>query len=200
VVLAQPDGATVAMRGDGVLAETVAGIDHRFGADVFFQVNTDGAEALVRTVLDAVGDVGGALVWDLYAGVGLLSLPLARAGADVVAVEGHRAATRWLEDGAARAGLAVRVVADDVGVFVADPGDPPDVVVLDPPRTGAGTDVVTALGALRPARIAYVACDPAALARDARALGDVGYRLRAAQPLDLFPMTHHVETVATFDA
>lgn len=204
LLLEQPDGSTVAMRGDGVLTEQVAGHRYRFGATAFFQNNTAGAEALVREVLAAAGDVSGALVWDLYAGVGLLSLPLAAAGAEVVAVEGHEEAAEWAGRNAADAGLAVRVEATGVHPFLraARKGegslDPPDVVVLDPPRTGAGEDAVTDLVALAPATIVYVACDPAALARDAKGLAAGGYRLTSAQPLDLFPMTHHVETVATF--
>ena len=80
----------------------------------------------------------------------------------------------------------------------APPLDPPDVVVLDPPRTGAGEQAITDLCTLAPAAIVYVACDVAALARDTRHLAAKGYRLRRAAPLDLFPMTHHVEVVATF--
>lgn len=201
VVLAQPDGATMAFRGDGVLAEHVAGHTFRFDASSFFQVNTGGARAIVEEVLAAAGDLEGAVAWDLYAGVGLLSLPLADAGAEVVAVEGHRASVEWLTANVEDAGLAdrVRVVREEVGGFVADDHDPPpDLVVLDPPRTGAGPDTVARLAELRPDTIVYVACDPAALARDAKALGEHGYRLRRAVPLDLFPMTHHVEVVATF--
>jgi tRNA/tmRNA/rRNA uracil-C5-methylase (TrmA/RlmC/RlmD family) len=204
LLLAQPDGAAVAMRGDGHLHERVAGLDLAFDATSFFQVNTGGAEAIVAQVLDAVGDADGLLVWDLYAGVGLLSLPLARAGAEVVAVEGHAGSAAMATANAEAAGLTVRVEADDVRDFVARMAAPgelyeaPDVVVLDPPRTGAGEGVCETLASLQPGEIVYVACDPAALARDARALADAGYQLRSAQPLDLFPMTHHVEVVARF--
>ena len=204
LLLEQPDGSTVTMRGDGVLHEDVAGFTYRFGATAFFQNNTAGAEALVREVLAAVGPVDGALVWDLYAGVGLLSLPLARAGAEVLAVEGHEDAAAWAGRNAADVGLDLQIEALGVHPFLRaarkgdGPADPPDVVVLDPPRTGAGEDAVADLVALAPATIVYVACDPAALARDAKALVAGGYRLTAAQPLDLFPLTHHVETVATF--
>ncbi len=199
VTLAQPDGTVVALRGDGILAEEVHGLRFRFDASSFFQVSRAGATALVDEVLAAAGDVRGAMVWDLYAGVGLLSLPLARAGAEVLAVEGHAAAARWLADNAEQAGLAVAVTVDDVTTFVRR-GDleVPDVVVLDPPRTGAGRRTCTAIADARPAAIVYVACDPAALARDAAALAEEGYELRRAVPLDLFPMTHHVEVVATF--
>jgi 23S rRNA (uracil1939-C5)-methyltransferase len=204
LLLAQPDGRTVAIRGDGMLEEQVAGLTYRFHADAFFQVTTDGAEALVEHVLAAVGDVGGALVWDLYAGVGLLSLPLARAGAEVIAVEGHARAADDARANGAAAGLELTVLAEPVHAVTrrAVAGDavlePPEVVVLDPPRTGAGDRVVRNLLHLAPPSIVYVACDVASLARDARALTEGGYQLTSAQPLDLFPMTHHVEVVATF--
>ena len=202
LLLAQPDGNVVAMRGDGVLAEEVAGHTFTFDATSFFQVSPEGAEALVAEVLRACGDVTGALVWDLYAGVGLLSVPLAAAGAEVVAVEGQAASASHARTNAAAATVDVEVLAEPVGTMVrrarTGGGDPPDVVVLDPPRAGAGTEVTDDLARLAPASIVYVACDPAALARDARALTDAGYRLVEAVPLDLFPMTHHVEVVASF--
>ena len=99
-----------------------------------------------------------------------------------------------------RAAAAARAVPDfDVAADSGDDHDEtPDVVVLDPPRTGAGERTCERLAALRPDTIVYVACDPAALARDARTLTEHGYTLRRAVPLDLFPMTHHVEVVATF--
>lgn len=205
VVLEQPDGRGLAWRGEGTLSEQVAGFTFRFDTTSFFQVSPGGAEAIVDRVLHAVGDVTGTLTWDLYAGVGLLSLPLTRAGAEVVAVEGHGPATEWATTNAEAAGLDLRVVHAPVGSHVATaarrPGgdlDAPEVVVLDPPRAGAGARVLRDLAALGPARIVYVACDVAALARDARELTALGYGLARAEPLDLFPMTHHVETVATF--
>lgn len=204
LLLQQPDGGTVAMRGDGVLSEEVSGLTFRFDADGFFQVSTYGARALVDVVLAAAGDVRGALTWDLYAGVGLLSLPLARASAEVVAVEARAASAAHAEANAEAAGLELTVIGEDVGAVlrraVAGAADlePPDLVVLDPPRAGAGRQVVADLAALEPATIVYVACDVAALARDTRELAAAGYRLLHAVPLDLFPMTHHVEVVATF--
>jgi tRNA/tmRNA/rRNA uracil-C5-methylase (TrmA/RlmC/RlmD family) len=204
VVLTQPDGSTVALRGDGVLTEEVDGLSFSFDASSFFQVTTHGARAIVDTVLGAVGQVRGALVWDLYAGVGLLSLPLARAGAEVVAVEGHPPAADHAVTNAATNHLDLEVLAEDVAAMTARAAgptpdrDPPDVVVLDPPRSGAGAQVIADLTRIAPASIVYVACDVAALARDTRLLTDRGYRLLDAVPLDLFPMTHHVEVVATF--
>lgn len=204
LLLRQPDGSVVTMRGDGRLAEEVAGVVHHFPASSFFQVNTGGAEAIVEEVMAAAGELEGALVWDLYAGVGLLSLPLAAAGAEVVAVEGHGPSAAACRADAEELGLAVRVDESDVRDFVraslvaGETYQAPDLVVLDPPRTGAGPEVCAGLAELLPATIVYVSCDPAALARDARVLADHDYVLRHAQPLDLFPMTHHVEVVARF--
>jgi tRNA/tmRNA/rRNA uracil-C5-methylase (TrmA/RlmC/RlmD family) len=204
LLLEQPDGSTVTMRGTGELTEEVAGLTYAFPADAFFQNNTAGAEALVTNVLDAVGDASGALVWDLYAGVGLLSLPLVRSGAEVIAVEGHGRAAAAAERNAEANGLLLQVLAEPVAEILkravdGDPAlEPPELVVLDPPRAGAGPQVIDRLIALEPPTIVYVACDVAALARDTRALEAGGYHLRRAVPLDLFPMTHHVEVVATF--
>ncbi|MBW3662833.1 MAG: class I SAM-dependent RNA methyltransferase [Actinobacteria bacterium] len=203
VALAQPDGSVAPLRGDGVMSSIIAGFTYRYDASCFFQVNPGGAEAIVEEVLTAVGAVGGRHVWDLYAGVGLLSLPLAAGGAVVTAVEGHAPATAWARRNAGEAGVDVEVVTAPVERFVGevsrDPGvRRPDVVVLDPPRRGAGADLAADLAALGPEVIAYVACDVAALARDTRALTRSGYRLTRAVPLDLFPMTHHIEVVARF--
>ncbi|MFP4149674.1 MAG: class I SAM-dependent RNA methyltransferase, partial [Nitriliruptoraceae bacterium] len=218
LLLTQPDGRTVAMRGDGEVEVEVEGLGFLVPARSFFQPGVDAAAALLDEVLAAAGDVAGALCWDLYSGVGLLALGLARAGAEVVAVEGDELATDAAARNAARNGLALEVHDQPVGRFLrtaadaaahqagaGEPApqptaalDPPDVVVLDPPRTGAGAEVLTDLARLTPAAIVYVACDPAALARDTRTLAGLGYRLERAQPLDLFPMTHHVEVVASF--
>ncbi|MDX1619734.1 MAG: class I SAM-dependent RNA methyltransferase [Nitriliruptorales bacterium] len=201
LLLTQPDGSAITMRGDGMCSEVVGGLTYRFPADGFFQVNTLGAEALVDHVLRTVGEIRGALVWDLYAGVGLFSVPLAMAGADVVAVEAEPSSAAFIEENAQAAGATVRATTGDVATFVSGAAarqDPPDVVLLDPPRSGAGEDVCGALVDLRPADIVYVACDVAALARDARTIVGGGYELVSAQPLDLFPHTHHVEVVAQF--
>ena len=226
LLLAQPDGSTAAMRGDGEIEVAVDGLTYLVPAVSFFQPGVPAAAALRAEVVAAAGDLAGAWTWDLYAGVGLLSLGLAHAGAQVVAVEGDAAAAAAAVRNAERNGLDLQVVADAVGPVVRraaraaaaahgaspDPAvsdevvaapstralEPPDVVVLDPPRSGAGEGVITDLAALAPAAIVYVACDVAALARDTRHLAAHGYRLRQAAPLDLFPMTHHVEVVATF--
>lgn len=184
----------------------------------FWQVHRDAPRAFVEAVLAAADVRPGERVLDLYSGVGLFSVPLAEAvGPDgqLVAVESDRRATDHLRDNLAGHpwGLVVPGRVDDL-LGVPRKGHrrgprrparsdllPPsaDVVVLDPPRTGAGRQVVEALTSLRPRRLVYVACDPAALARDTAYLADQGFDLMDLRAFDAFPMTHHVECVATFE-
>ena len=175
----------------------------RVAGDGFWQVHRAAPEVLARAVLDAAGVVPGERVVDLYSGGGLFALPLADAVGDsghVVAVEGDARAAqdarRNLHDRGhvdLRLGAVVDVLASGVVGRA-------DVVVLDPPRVGAGRAVVESVVALAPRRVVYVACDPAALARDVGYLGALGYSMTGLRAFDLFPMTHHVECVATFEA
>ena len=173
----------------------------RVAGDGFWQVHRAAPAVLAHAVLDAVGPVDGGTVLDLYSGSGLFTLPLAHAVGErgrVVAVEGDARAVkdaRRNAHDAPRVDLHLGPVAD---VLRADVVARADVVVLDPPRVGAGRTVVERVASLRPERVVYVACDPAALARDVAYLGERGYGLADLRAFDLFPMTHHVECVATF--
>ena len=160
-------------------------------------MNASANRLLIGTVADLVAPTPGTRVLDLYSGAGNFTLPLARRGARVLGVERNGEAVRAGRANAARLGLATAAFqAADVAAAVRTmtPGTV-DVVVLDPPRAGAA-DVVTALAALRAPRIVYVSCDPATLARDVRALHSHAYRPGRIQPIDVFPQTYHVETVA----
>ncbi|WP_448629301.1 class I SAM-dependent RNA methyltransferase [Cellulomonas soli] len=178
--------------------------DYRVAASGFWQVHREAPGTLVDAVLAGLGDVEGATVLDLYAGAGLFTTPLADAvgeTGEVVAVEGDERAVRdarrnvhdrqhvQLLGGDVLRVLQGRQDADSDVVHA-------DAVVLDPPRTGAGRAVCEAVAALRPTRVVYVACDPAALARDVAYLAQAGYGLQQVRGLDLFPMTHHLEAVA----
>lgn len=204
LALRQADGRPVVVRGEGSVEVEVAGVRLFVPIDAFFQVNDGGAEALVALVRESAGDVTHRDVWDLYAGVGLLALPLAKDGAHVLAVESVMSATMALDRAATEQGLDVRVLTERVERVTrrAAEGDrtidPPEVVIADPPRAGLGRHVIADLGRIAPARLVLVSCDAASFARDARDLGTRGLRLERAVPLDLFPMTHHVEIVATF--
>jgi tRNA/tmRNA/rRNA uracil-C5-methylase (TrmA/RlmC/RlmD family) len=182
------------------ITEVAAGRQWLVGAGDFWQVHPGAAGALVDAVLDGVEARPGELAWDLYAGVGLFSGALAgRVGPSgkVVSVESHRRASAH-----ARHNLAdlpqVRCVTETVDRFVRGRASQGrlDVVVLDPPRTGAGAKVVRAVAGRGPRVIAYVACDPASLGRDLRTFIDCGYSLKSLRALDIFPLTHHVECIA----
>lgn len=179
----------------------------RVAASGFWQVHRAAPALLASRVREAVGDVTGATVLDLYAGAGLLTAPLADAVGPtgrVVAVEGDERAVRDARRNA-HDRPHVELHAGDVGDVLAGrrghvaPVAAADVVVLDPPRTGAGRRVVDAVAALRPSRVVYVACDPAALARDVALLGEHGWTDVTVTGHDLFPMTHHLESVAVLD-
>jgi tRNA/tmRNA/rRNA uracil-C5-methylase (TrmA/RlmC/RlmD family) len=173
-------------------------------AGVFWQVHPGAAAALTRAVLEGADVQSGERVADLYAGAGLFSVGLALAvgpAGSVTAVERSAAACADLRRNAAGLGQ-VEVVRSAVTVAVVSRLNRPDLVVLDPPRAGAGRPVVEALARLEPAprRIAYVSCEPAAFARDLRILLDAGWSLGALRAFDLFPMTEHVELVGIVEA
>lgn len=197
VALLRPDGASLALAGRDYLIETVKGRDFQISAGSFFQVNTALAERLVDEVLAALDLNGGETVLDAYCGVGLFSAFLAPLVARVIGVESFEPA---VDDAAVNLDEF-----DNVEIYNARAEDVlptlearVDAVVLDPPRAGCAPTVLEALIACAPARLVYVSCDPATLARDAKRLAAGGYRLDFVQPLDLFPQTYHIESVARF--
>ncbi|WP_062466474.1 class I SAM-dependent RNA methyltransferase [Demequina maris] len=170
-------------------------LTYQVDVEGFWQVHREAPTVLVEAVLDRLGDAESVL--DLYAGAGLFTVPLASAGRHVTSVEADARASRDARRNVH--GLPdARIVHGDTRAYLEAGPDTPDAIVLDPPRSGAGGKTVDALAAVGAARLVYVACDPVALARDTALLGHHGYVLEEAQAFDLFPMTHHVETVATF--
>ena len=143
--------------------------------------------------------VSGETALDLYAGVGLFTLPLARRFTNVVAVEGNAASTHYARRNLSDADLSnARVETGAVGTWLARNAErlgSADFILLDPPRAGAEPDAVRGILDLNPRHISYVSCDPATLARDLLAFTNAGYRLASVRAFDLFPQTHHVETV-----
>ncbi len=172
--------------------------EFQVAADGFWQPHVAAPRTLVECVLDLVEPQPGESVIDLYAGVGLFASFLAEAvghNGSVVAVEGDRRASEH-----SKANLAAfpwaRAVSGRVDRVLHRGVGRGDIVVLDPPRAGAKRQVVRAIAALGPRAVAYVACDPAALARDVGYFAEAGYELAELRAFDLFPMTHHVECVA----
>lgn len=178
-----------------VISVEAAGERYAFDAQSFFQGN---GSLIARLIETAVDGAGGEHALDLYCGVGLFSLPLARRFARVTGVEGNERAVEFAEKNAEDAGLRkIRFYRKSVGEFMAtrDVGKT-DFLLLDPPRAGTEKGLIDRIIRLGPRQICYVSCDPAILARDLRALVDGGFVIDSITALDLFPQTHHVETVA----
>lgn len=208
------------LRGHRRVRELAAGRRWLVRADGFWQVHPAAADALVGAVVGALKPQRGESVLDLYAGAGLFAGALAEAvGADgrVIAVEADRGACDdarrnlrdqpWVEVVTARVDRALAAPKAPRRPDRRHGRKPPstasrvdlsgavDLVVLDPPRSGAGAEVVGAIAARSPRAVAYVACDPAAFARDVATFAELGYRLEQVRAYDAFPMTHHVECV-----
>ncbi|PKV90463.1 23S rRNA m(5)U-1939 methyltransferase [Amycolatopsis echigonensis] len=182
----------------GMAIQHAAGRDWRLDAHGFWQVHPHAADTLAELVREWADAPRGGVAWDLYAGVGLFASVLAeQVGPDgqVLAIESGR---RAVSDGERNLSDLPQVSwrSGRVEHLIGDAPTPVDVVVLDPPRKGAGRDVVNAIAAGEPDRIVYVACDPAALARDVQFFSEHGYSLTDLRAFDAFPMTHHVECVA----
>jgi 23S rRNA (uracil1939-C5)-methyltransferase len=195
--LLRPDGSSFTVAGrDSVVAE-VRGRPFQVSAGTFFQVNASMTEQLVELVLAGLALQPGETVLDLYCGAGLFSAFMAPLAARVVGVEAYAPA---VSDAAVNLDEFENVEIYEAPAEEVLPGLDMrfEAVVLDPPRAGCAPEVIEALVRLRPARLVYVSCDPATLARDAKRLAAGGYALEWVQPLDMFPQTHHVESVAKF--
>lgn len=177
----------------GRLHEVVAGVRFRITSRAFFQTNTDGAEALVRLVTEALGPSSEDVIVDGYAGGGLFSATVGAVCRQVVAVESDPVAL-----GDLNANTRAKVVAKRFERSRALLPRTWDLAVVDPPRAGLSRAGVETVIAGRPRSIAYVSCDPATFARDAALLRDAGFELSWVQPVDLFPQTYHIEIVGSF--
>jgi 23S rRNA (uracil1939-C5)-methyltransferase len=183
--------------GPGSISYAAAGFQYRVSHLSFFQVNRFAIEEMCGTVAELAGE--GALALDLFCGVGLFSLPLARKFDQVIGVESNPAAVRDLQFNAALAAQGLRGKIEsreaDAETFLRGFRGRAHCVVLDPPRAGLEKEAAERLLKARPRRIVYVSCDPATMARDLALLGSV-YSLSVVHAFDLFPQTFHLETIA----
>ncbi|MBZ6141507.1 class I SAM-dependent RNA methyltransferase [Streptomyces olivaceus] len=198
----EKDGGVHRVHGRSFVRERADGRTYRVGSGGFWQVHPKSADTLVTAVMQGLLPRKGDMALDLYCGVGLFAGALADRVGDQGAVLGIESGKRAVED--ARHNLVgfdrVRVEQGKVESVLPRTGiSEVDLVVLDPPRAGAGRKTVQHLTTLSARRIAYVACDPAALARDLAYFRDGGYRVRTLRVFDLFPMTLHVECVAILE-
>lgn len=197
VVPATGEGARLAeVDARGTVEQQVGAYRYRFGIRSFFQGNRFLVGQLVET---ALGNVSGEKAIDLYAGVGLFTLPLASRFRRVCAVEGSRLSATHGEANVRRHGLqnvTYQPLSVEHWLGQRTRGwERPDLLLLDPPRAGAGRVVIERILALAPAQVVYVSCDPATLARDLKQLAAAKYHPTAVTAVDLFPQTYHVETV-----
>jgi 23S rRNA (uracil1939-C5)-methyltransferase len=167
-----------------------------FGAEAFFQINHSLLELLLG---EAIREEKGKMAIDLYSGVGLFTLPLARRFGRVTAVEANSRAVDYAQRNLDEAELDnVEVANMSVAEWLKHwlGFERPELLLLDPPRTGAESGVIEGILSVAPQKICYVSCDPATLARDLNKLLEAGYSLDSIVGFDMFPQTHHVETVA----
>ena len=181
------------------LKDILCGLTFQLSVPSFYQVNPDQTEVLYGKAVELAGLTGRETVLDLYCGIGTISLAMARRAGMVWGAEVVPEAVDDAVANAARSGVSnARFLCADAGQAarrLAAEGVRPDVVCVDPPRKGLAEDVVDTVAGMAPARVVYVSCDPATLGRDVKRFAARGYVLRAAQPVDMFPRTHHVETV-----
>jgi 23S rRNA (uracil1939-C5)-methyltransferase len=187
--------------GDAWIEEELLGMRYRVRPNAFLQTNTEMAEILYELARDAAGLTGAEVVYDLYCGTGTIGLALARDAASVWGVEISEESVACAIENAEVNGIAnARFFAGNVGQSLEELGEhagPPDLVVVDPPRAGLAGKALRRTGALGAPRIVYVSCNPTTLAGNVRQLvGDWGYSLVRARPVDMFPHTPHIETVA----
>lgn len=186
------------LSGKGQWRERLGEFEYAVSAPSFFQVNTPLAERMVDLVIEALQPDGSDRVLDLYSGAGTFTLPLAETAGEVVAIESYGPAVRDLRRNLEENQLWAEVIGGDAAREIGSLGRF-DLAVVDPPRSGLAADVIEAIARVRPRTLAYVSCDPTTLARDTAALLEAGMRLAQATPVDLFPQTYHVETVARFE-
>lgn len=192
--------------GDGIIHEKIG--NHRFviSASSFFQTNTDQAERLYTVARDFAELSKSDVVWDLYSGTGTIAIFISDAAKEVVGIESAESAVKDAEKNARLNGVenCSFVLGDLKERLINDTNwmkshRRPDVLIIDPPRSGMHPKVVGEIFALAPARIVYVSCNPTTQARDLKMLCAAQYRLVQLQPVDMFPHTYHVENVALLD-
>lgn len=188
--------------GDTYLTDYIGAVSYRISPLSFYQVNPEQTKVLYEKVLEFAGLTGREIVWDLYCGIGTISLFLAASAKQVYGVEIvpqaiDDAKENALQNGIKNAEFFVGAAEDVLPAKYRESGGSmrADVIVVDPPRKGCDERLLQTIVEMEPERLVYVSCDPATLARDVKYLGEQGYRVEKAQPVDMFPMTEHVETV-----
>ncbi len=187
--------------GPGFILDKLCGLSFRISSQSFYQVNAVQTEVLYRRAIEMAGFTGAEAVIDAYCGTGTIGLVAAKNGAaQVTGVDNVASAIRDARENARHNGVEnARFVVGDAGAFMrqlAGQGDGADVLLMDPPRAGASEEFLASAVLLAPKRIVYISCNPATQVRDLRFLKEHGFQVRAVQPVDMFPHTDHIETIA----
>ena len=182
------------------IEDSLCGVRFELSPLSFYQVNRAAAEQLYLLAAQLADFQGGELLVDLYCGAGTIGLTMAHRVGQLVGVEIVPDAVENAKANAKRCGIEnARFLCADAkqaAVQLAQEGLRPDVVVVDPPRKGCAPQVLEAIAKMSPQKLVYISCNSATLARDCKQLAQLGYRLKTAAPVDLFPRTTHVECAA----
>lgn len=192
-------GDFVTLWGDSYISDELCGLEFRLSPRSFYQINRAQAERLYNRAIELAALDSSSLALDLYCGTGTITLALAKKAGHVIGAEIVEAAIIDARENAQRNGITNAEFhcadASDIAKKLRNEGLRPDVIVVDPPRKGLAPDVITAAVDMAPARIVYVSCDPATLARDLKLFTEAGYQIAHAEAFDMFARTSHVETV-----
>ena len=185
--------------GKGYIEDELCGKRFRISSRSFYQVNSIQTEKLYNIAIDAAGLTGKERVLDAYCGIGTIGICAADKAKEVLSVELNEDAASDAEENVQRNGLKnVRVYHEDAGQFMqemAAQNESADVLLMDPPRSGATEDFLQAALVMQPKRIVYISCNPETLGRDLKVLTEGGYQMKKAIPVDMFPFTPEIETV-----
>jgi 23S rRNA (uracil1939-C5)-methyltransferase len=197
-------GSTQLLSGTPQLRERLGDLDFLVSPEAFFQTNTEMAEVLYRAATEMAQLRGHERVYDLYSGIGTISLSLAARAREVIGVEiVEPAVADAIENARVNEVTNAQFFAGDIRLAMRDLIERvgrPDVAIIDPPRAGLSQKVVRRIVEAAPKRIVYVSCNPTTLAPNAAQLVEAGYELQRVRPVDLFPQTPHIECVALLEA
>jgi 23S rRNA (uracil1939-C5)-methyltransferase len=187
------------LSGEPFISDKIAGFEFEISANSFFQTNTGGAALLYETVKACAGLTGRETVVDLYSGIGTIPIFLSDRASKVIGIEMSEGAVRDAQKNCEKNRIRnCSFICKDIKDGLKDVTDSPDVMVIDPPRAGMHKDVIKIVRSLSPGRIVYVSCNPATLARDLALLKE-DYLVAQVQPVDMFPHTYHIESVARLE-
>ena len=196
VILGKRD---IPLYGDGTISDSICGVGVKISSGSFYQVNTPAAEAVYRKAAEYAELSGNETLLDLYCGAGTVGLSMAKGVKRLIGVEAVEEAVRNARENAGRNGVKnAEFIAGDAGKaakMLAERGERPDVIVVDPPRKGCDSLTLDSIVKMSPKRVVMISCNPATAARDVKYLAERGYAPLKACPADMFPRTQHVETV-----